>query len=81
MDGLITALTRDSIRSALSSGVKTYAVYNLSHNLTHYYEAQVDASSGEACLLTRYKYVVDTSMVERTIETIVAWDDAWNFEA
>lgn len=73
--------TTERIRELLSSGVMTYSVYDISRKLTHLYEAPSDVKHGEPCLLTEFRYVTGNSDIERTKESVVAWDSAWDFDA
>ena len=73
--------TIENIRALLTSGVMTYAIYDANTGLmTHLYETQHDAIHGDPCLLTEYKYVVDSSDILGSRETVTAWDSAWSFD-
>jgi hypothetical protein len=72
--------TVSAIRANLEAGVKSYCIYDASRRITHLYEATANCEHGDKCLLTRFKYVGDTSDILSTIETVVEWDSAWDFD-
>lgn len=70
-----------NIRHSLEAGVMTYSEHDVRNRLINLYEAAWDAQHGDGCLLTKFKYVGDTSVVEKSIELAASWDSAWHFDA
>ena len=69
----------NNVRGLISQAMKTHSTYDVRDRMTHYYEAPVDASDGEPCLLTRYQYIGDSVNMYGSIEELSSWDDTWDF--
>ena len=69
-----------AIRANLEAGVKTYCVYDANRRITHLYEATAKCDHGDKCLLTKFKYIGDTTDILSTIEEVTLWDSAWDFD-
>lgn len=75
------AYSRDMIISQLSNGSKSFFVYNAINSVSIVYEAAMNTINGAPCLMTEYKYDTVTRLVLASRETVVEWDENWDFEA
>jgi len=66
------------VSSHFKEAIKSYSTFDGSLRLENIYVAHVDTEAGEACMRTQYTYDGTSTRVEKTKESLAAWDAAWD---
>lgn len=69
----------DSVLRALGGEViKTKSFIDVDNNVTERYEALANTEHGKPCLKTEYTYHAGTTVVDKSKESLAAWDSSWD---